>query len=40
MSISLAEFTINDYSKEILDAMEDAVLRALERCGAQAEGYV
>lgn len=32
MSISLAEFAINDYSKEILDAMEDAVLRALERC--------
>lgn len=33
------EVTFNDYSKEILDEMLDAVYRALERCGLQAEGY-
>lgn len=30
---------IIDNSDEILDEFEDAVLRALERCGEQAEGY-
>ena len=29
----------NDYSAEVLDTMHDAVVRALERCGEQAEGY-
>lgn len=30
---------IVDNSDEILEEMEKAVLRALERCGTQAEGY-
>ena len=29
----------NDYSEEVLEAFDDACLRALERCGLQAEGY-
>lgn len=29
----------NDYSQEVLDAMHDAVVRALEKCGLVAEGY-
>ena len=29
----------NDYSADVLDEFHDAVLRALERCGEQAEGY-
>lgn len=29
----------NDNSAEVLDEFHDAVLRALERCGEQAEGY-
>ena len=29
----------NDYSAEVLNEFHDAVLRALERCGEQAEGY-
>ena len=29
----------NDYSEEVLEAFEAASLRALERCGLQAEGY-
>lgn len=29
----------NDYSAEVLNAMQGAVLRALERIGEQAEGY-
>ena len=29
----------NDYSADVLDEFHDAVLRALERCGSQAEGY-
>jgi HK97 gp10 family phage protein len=29
----------NDYSEEVLEAFDDACLRALERCGQQAEGY-
>lgn len=28
-----------DNSKAILDAMDDALVRALERCGMQGEGY-
>ena len=31
--------TFNDYSDEVLEAFEAASLRALERCGLQAEGY-
>lgn len=31
--------TFNDYSDEVLEAFNDACLRALERCGEQAEGY-
>lgn len=33
------ELIFKDYSPEVLAAMEDAVSRALERCGTQAEGY-
>ena len=29
----------NDYSDEVLEAFDEACLRALERCGLQAEGY-
>ena len=28
-----------DYSSDVLNEFHDAVLRALERCGSQAEGY-
>ena len=31
--------TFNDYSDEVLEAFGEACLRALERCGLQAEGY-
>lgn len=31
--------TFNDYSEEVLQACDEACLRALERCGQQAEGY-
>jgi hypothetical protein len=31
--------TFNDHSDEVLEAFDDACLRALERCGLQAEGY-
>lgn len=31
--------TFNDYSDEVLEAFDTACLRALERCGLQAEGY-
>lgn len=31
--------TFNDYSDEVLEAFDEACLRALERCGQQAEGY-
>ena len=31
--------TFNDYSDEVLAAFEEGCLRALERCGLQAEGY-
>ena len=29
----------NDYSDEVLEALDEGCLRALERCGLQAEGY-
>lgn len=35
----LGGVTFNDYSAEVLNAMQDAVLRVLERIGEQAEGY-
>ena len=31
--------TFNDHSDEALEAFDEACLRALERCGEQAEGY-
>ena len=31
--------TFNDYSEEVLKAFDEACIRALERCGLQAEGY-
>lgn len=31
--------TFNDYSDDVLKAFDEACLRALERCGLQAEGY-
>ena len=31
--------TFNDYSEEVLEAFDESCLRALERCGQQAEGY-
>lgn len=34
-----SEIVFNDYSDEVLDEMADAIFRALERCGLQAEGY-
>ena len=33
------EIKFDDNSKKILDEFHDAALRALERCGSQAEGY-
>ena len=35
----LGGVVFNDYSAEVLNEFHDAVLRALERCGEQAEGY-
>lgn len=35
----LGGVVFNDYSADVLDEFHDAVLRALERCGEQAEGY-
>lgn len=32
-------FTLQDNSDEVLEAFRQACLRALERCGMQAEGY-
>ena len=32
-------FEFKDYSEEVLKAFDEACLRALERCGLQAEGY-
>lgn len=31
--------TFNDYSDEVLEAFDEACLKALERCGQQAVGY-
>lgn len=31
--------TFNDYSDKVLQAFDEGCLRALERCGLQAEGY-
>ena len=31
--------TFNDHSDEVLEAFDEACLRALERCGLQGEGY-
>lgn len=39
MSKDLGGVTFNDYSPQVLTEMHDAVLRALERIGEQAEGY-
>lgn len=39
MAKDLGGVVFDDYSAKVLDAMSDAVLRALERCGSQAEGY-
>lgn len=39
MAKDLGGVVFNDYSAEVLEAMHDAVVRALERCGEQAEGY-
>lgn len=33
------DLTFDDYSQEVLNEMKNAVVRALERCGEQAEGY-
>ena len=33
------EIRLEDNSEEVLEALKEAVLRALERCGLQAEGY-
>ena len=33
------DITFNDYSDEVLEAFDEACIRALERCGNQAEGY-
>ena len=35
----LGGVVFNDYSADVLNKFHDAVLRALERCGEQAEGY-
>lgn len=35
----LGDVVFNDYSADVLNEFHDAVLRALERCGSQAEGY-
>lgn len=39
MAKDLGGVVFEDYSPEVLDEMQDAVLRALERIGSQAEGY-
>ena len=39
MAKDLGGVVFNDYSAEVLDAMHEAVMRALERCGMEAEGY-
>lgn len=39
MAKDLGGVVFNDYSAEVLNEFHDAGLRALERCGEQAEGY-
>ena len=39
MPKDLGGVVFNDYSDEVLNEFHDAVLRALERCGSQGEGY-
>lgn len=39
MAKDLGGVTFNDYSPKVLAEMHDAVLRALERIGEQAEGH-
>ena len=39
MAKDLGGVVFNDYSADVLETMRDAVLRALERIGMQAEGY-
>lgn len=39
MAKDLGGVVFNDYSADVLEAMHDAVLKALERCGSEAEGY-
>ena len=39
MEKNLGGVVFNDYSQDVLDAMQDAAVRALERVGEQAEGY-
>ena len=39
MAKDLGGVVFNDYSADVLEAMHEAVVRALERCGSQAEGY-
>ena len=39
MAKNLGGVVFNDYSQDVLDAMQDAAVRALERVGEQAEGY-
>ena len=34
----LGGVVFDDYSADVLDAMHDAAVQALERCGEQAEG--
>lgn len=33
------QFTFTDHSDEVKKALQEAIERALERCGSQAEGY-
>lgn len=35
----MSDIIFNDNSKEVLAALGGAIIRALERCGMQAEGY-
>lgn len=39
MAKDLGGVVFNDYSQDVLEAMREAVLRALERCGMKAESY-
>ncbi len=39
MAKDLGGVIFNDYSKEILAAMQKAAVQALEKCGLTAEGY-